>query len=136
MLDYLQGLFAMELFDLPDMELPDAMDLPDMPDLMDTPDMAGLTDSNPMAGPVSEPPLSDPAGGFVPSFGRLGSSSFDSLMDEVNQFNAECRELTAQGKAEIAANGPFDGTLSTPSAQPSPFHTGDGELDGILNDAS
>lgn len=68
------------------------------------------------------------------AFGGTGDPSFDSLMDRVDQFNAETRQLTEMARMEAAAN------CSTPMVPPIEsggfeYHTGDSHLDNLLAEA-
>ena len=68
------------------------------------------------------------------SFGRTGDVSFDDLMDRVDQFNAETRQLTELARQEIAAK--TSAQMTTPIASSTyTYNTGDAQLDNLLNEA-
>lgn len=68
------------------------------------------------------------------SFGRTGDASFDDLMDRVDQFNTETRQLTELARQEIAAK--TSAQVSTPVASSAyTYNTGDAQLDNLLNEA-
>lgn len=61
------------------------------------------------------------------SFGGTGDASFDSLMNEVDQFITETNHLTDQARAEIAARkSPMESSGYV-------YNTGDVGLDNLLN---
>lgn len=68
------------------------------------------------------------------SFGRTGDASFDDLMDRVDQFNAETRQLTELARQEIAARNSAQVTQPTASNTYT-YNTGDAHLDDLLNRA-
>lgn len=68
------------------------------------------------------------------SFGRTGDASFDDLMDRVDQFNAETRQLTELARQEVAAKTAVHDASSAASSTYT-YNTGDPHLDNLLNDA-
>ena len=67
------------------------------------------------------------------SFGCTGDASFDSLIDEVDKFNAETRQLTELARQEIAAND-IGSSVDSSSYGGYTYDTGDAHLDNLLNE--
>lgn len=68
------------------------------------------------------------------AFGRTGDASFDSLMDEVDNFNTETRQLTELARAEVAANAAGKTLFPSEASCEYTYNTGDSHLDGLLNE--
>lgn len=66
-------------------------------------------------------------------FGRTGDASFDDLMDRVDQFNVETRQLTELARQEAAVEN-SEQDVSPAASSTYVYNTGDTQLDNLLND--
>ena len=93
----------------------------------------GMVDLDEVPPPLQSPIALSSQRAYTISFGRTGDVSFDKLMDDVEQFNAECRELAE--KARIEAGGNHDRPAhSNVTSGGYTYNTGDTHLDNLLNE--